>query len=513
MLSERSSGILAHISSLPSPCGIGDIGHSSYNFLSFLRQSDQSYWQFLPTGPTSDIFDNSPYMSNSAFAGNPLFISPDLLYKDGLIAKESLSSRAVFSPHRVSFAKARIFKDTLLKEAFSNFTSSTNHDFALFKKENQWLTDYAIFMTARELFDQTPWCNWPPALTRRDPKVLSEFRQKYQKRIAYYQFEQFTFFRQWRLLKEQAVEQGVLLFGDLPIYVGYDSVDVWANQEIFVLDESSRQPTHVSGVPPDYFSATGQRWGNPLYDWQNSSLQIRERLTQWWANRLAHLFSQVDVARIDHFRGFESYWSIPAANETAEKGRWLKGPGFPFFKEMRKRLGRMNIVAEDLGIITKEVASLRDDLEFPGMKVLQFAFDGNPHNDFLPHNFKNSQCIVYTGTHDNDTTLGWYLSDQLDDRQRDDIKRQANSHLHDNRAINHDLIYLAQSSISTLCIFPLQDILGFGGDCRMNTPGVAKGNWRWRCAEAFLSEEISAWLRESTRRFGRARRERKLESK
>ncbi|EKD39812.1 MAG: hypothetical protein ACD_75C00287G0001 [uncultured bacterium] len=273
------------------------------------------------------------------------------------------------------------------------------------------------------------------------------------------------------------------------------------------MDRQTLRPTNVSGVPPDYFSKTGQRWGNPLYDWQNDDRNIQEKLVSWWAKRLSHLFRMVDMVRIDHFRGFESYWSVPEQNPTAEDGEWLKGPGRIFFDKIAEILGPLNIVAEDLGIITPEVEILRDELGFPGMKVLQFAFDGNRDNSFLPHNFTTSHCIVYTGTHDNDTTVGWYLSDRLDDNQRATIKMIANRTLHDRSAIHLDLIYLAQSSIAGLCIFPLQDILGFGNDCKMNSPGIPTGNWRWRCAGEFLTAEVSGRMQTTTRLFGRARAE------
>ncbi len=506
MISKRSSGILAHITSLPSPYGIGDLGYSSQKFLSFLKKSEQTYWQFLPTVPTSSIFDHSPYMSNSAFAGNPLLLSPDLLFEAGLITRATLNEYPELSPYRTEFKEVKRHKELLLQKAFKNFLPAKKSGLEKFREENEWLSDYTLFKVAKDLYQSTAWSDWPTGIARRTNSYLVELKNSHRQRIEYYEFEQYEYFRQWQLLKQEATRQDIQLFGDLPIYVGYDSVDVWANQNIFQLSKLTHRPTHVAGVPPDYFSKTGQRWGNPLYDWQNSSPIIKEQLLGWWTKRLQHLFTQVDVARIDHFRGFESYWSIPEENDTAVDGEWLKGPGISFFQEIQKRLGPMNIVAEDLGIITEEVATLRDKLQFPGMKVLQFAFDGNLQNEFLPFNFKDPNSIVYTGTHDNDTTLGWFLSDQLNDKLRRDIKKQVNGDLNDYKKIHHDLIYLAQSSISKLCIFPLQDVLGFGNDCKMNSPGVPTGNWRWRCGEEFLAEEISNYLRETTISFGRGRK-------
>jgi len=328
-----------------------------------------------------------------------------------------------------------------------------------------------------------------------------------EKRINYYQFEQFIFYHQWNLLRSYAREKKIKLFGDLPIYMSYDSADVWANSELFLLNPESRKPTYVSGVPPDYFSKTGQRWGNPLYNWHDKDESVREKLFDWWVKRLAALFEQVDTARIDHFRAFESYWAIPENESTAVKGEWLKGPGKDFFTMIASNLGQLDIVAEDLGIITPEVEKLRDDLGFPGMKVLQFGFDGNTENSHLPHNFTTPNCVTYTGTHDNDTTVGWFFSDLLDDKQRTYIKKMVNRDLKDNSLIHRDLMYLAQSSISQLTIFPLQDILGFGNDCKMNSPGIPDGNWKWRCGDEFLTSDIAENLRFSTRLFGRGRKD------
>ncbi len=505
MINQRSSGILAHITSLPSPFGVGDIGISSYQFIDFLAQSNQSYWQFLPTGPTNSVFDNSPYMSTSAFAGSFLLLSPELLFQKGLISRNTLEDHPDFSPYITDHNAVKKYKRIILQEAFSHIDLDNSPGYSIFARTNSWLDDYAIFMTAKEVYKNNGWFTWPRELATRSGRAIKKFCEQNLERVNYYRFEQFEFFRQWLLLKKYAADKDIFLFGDLPIYVSYDSVDVWAEQQIFTLDPETLRPTHISGVPPDYFSKTGQRWGNPLYDWKNTNWNIQERLTNWWVARLSHLFTQVDIARIDHFRGFESYWSIPEENDTAIEGKWLKGPGKIFFDRIAEKLGPLNIVAEDLGIITPEVEALRDELNFPGMKVLQFAFDGNPDNSFLPHNFTSPHSIVYTGTHDNDTTLGWYLSDKLNDHQRAEVKRIANRDPHDSHEIHKDLIHLAQSSISMLCIFPLQDVLGFGNDCKMNSPGVPAGNWKWRCAKEFLTTEVAQQLTVSTHRFNRGR--------
>lgn len=516
MIQQRSSGILAHITSLPSPYGIGDLGLSSRKFIDYLVDCDQSYWQFLPTGPTHEPFDYSPYMSSSAFAGSFLLISPDLLYEAGLISIQTKDSHQVFSPYQTEYKEVAAYKKLLLEEAFSNFTNFPPNklaNYSIFLSQNQWLDDYAIFMTAKEIYNKQGWFHWPRELAMRSKVALEVFSQRYESRLNYYRFEQFEFFRQWQLMHSYAQKHHIQLFGDLPIYVSYDSVDVWANQQIFNLDRKTFSPIQVAGVPPDYFSETGQRWGNPLYTWHSKDKQVQEDLINWWAKRLANLFKLVDIARIDHFRGFESYWAIDEKCETAIDGTWLKGPGKAFFDQISKQLGPLNIVAEDLGIITAEVEVLRDELGFPGMKVLQFAFDGNPDNSFLPHNFTSPNFIVYSGTHDNNTAIGWFLSDKLSDSQRAEVRQIANRESDEQRDIHHDLIYMAHASIAALSIFPLQDVLGFGGDCKMNSPGIATGNWRWRCSREFLTSETAKRLRISTQRYNRGNRQRKSSQK
>jgi len=504
-LPQRGSGILAHITSLPSPYGIGDLGFSSHTFLEFLARAGQGYWQFLPTGPGCPVFDNSPYMSSSAFAGSPLLISPDLLLEEGLIQESTLTNRPAFSEYNVDFPKVTAFKNRLLQEAFTNFSPELQK-FTDFKINSPWLHDYTLFMALKEEFHDQGWFDWPAEIATRNPETMSALYPKHHERMEYYAFEQFEFFRQWQLLQIKAGKENIRLIGDIPIYVGWDSVDVWANQEIFTLDPQSLRPTHVAGVPPDYFSKTGQRWGNPLYRWQTRDQDVEKKLTDWWIERFRAVLRMVDTARIDHFRGFEAYWSIPEEEETAIQGEWLKGPGKLFFDKIFTALGPLDIIAEDLGIITPEVTDLRRSLGFPGMKVLQFAFDDNPDNSFLPHNFTSPNYVVYTGTHDNDTTVGWFLNDHLSPSLKQRIKKIANQQDDNHSAIHRDLIYLAMASIGRLTIFPLQDILGFGNDCRMNSPGTREGNWTWRCAPHFLTDSVSSWLRDETMLFGRSPR-------
>jgi 4-alpha-glucanotransferase len=497
----RSSGILAHISSLPSPYGIGDIGYSSWKFIDFLNASGQSLWQFLPTVPTSPVFDNSPYMGNSAFAGSPLLISLELLEEDKLL-KDVFPPPFSFSEYQTDFKKVTQFKNQALQAAFDTFNKK-DKTFLSFVEDSRWLSDYCLFMSLKEVHEQKGWFDWPQELASRQPAALEKAKQQLKERWQYYAFEQFIFDKQWNQLHQKAKDKNIRLIGDLPIYVGWDSADVWANQEIFNLDPKTHAPTHVSGVPPDYFSETGQRWGNPLYRWDSHNNNVLKKLYEWWTDRFRAIFTMVDIVRVDHFRGFEDYWSIPASHKTAIKGKWVKGPGIKFFQELHKSLGKLDIIAEDLGEITPEVIKLRDDLGLPGMKILQFAFDNNRDNAFLPFNFSNSNSVIYTGTHDNDTTVGWFLSNKLNDNQRMEIKKYCNKKTFGVEEIHKDLIYLALSSISQYSIFPLQDVLGFGNDCRMNSPGSKEGNWSWRCAERFLTQDIAHWLRTECQLFYR----------
>ncbi len=511
----RASGVLLHISSLPSPFGIGDLGQGSFDFIDFLSQSGQQYWQILPLGPTSEVFGNSPYMSSSAFAGNPLLISPEQLVEDGLLQQEELElSKCDFSPYTVDFAQVTDWKKKILWQAWQTFQQQNspaeqNRFFTQLTDKHHWLTKYSLFMVLKEQFHQQNWLEWPKKIRRYQPKAIRKVEKKFQEEIRYFQFEQYLFFKQWEKLHSYAQEKGVQFIGDLPIYVGLDSADVWTQQEIFTL-AATGEPTHVAGVPPDYFSKTGQLWGNPLYRWDSTG-EVKEKLLTWWQQRLQVTLSTVDLVRIDHFRGFESYWSVPAQEKTALNGSWKPGPGRAFFQEMESRLDRSDrsgipvnlpIIAEDLGVITPAVEKLRDDLHFPGMKILLFAFDEDPHNAYLPHNITRN-CVVYTGTHDNDTAVGWYLSEEVSGKAKELAAKYANCQHPDASDFHKQMIHLAQSSVAALCILPMQDVLGFGNDCRMNRPGTVKNNWQWRCAPQFITASLAAELRETTAFFGR----------
>lgn len=503
MLLARGSGILLHITSLPGRYGIGDLGRGAHRFVDFLAAAGQKYWQFLPLGPTSPELDNSPYMGLSAFAGNPLLISPELLAEEGLLPQRLLDTVPDFSEYLVEFNRVLPWKQELLAAAFQVFQYEGGAEgFDNFCRASPWLGDYALFMALREEQRLLPWYEWPRELAGRNDQALATARQRLAERVRYHQFLQYCFHRQWQRLRAYAKERGVRLIGDIPIYVAPDSADVWAQQECFTLHSKSLRPTHVAGVPPDYFSETGQRWGNPLFRWHSRDPQVRERLYGWWRERFRQIFATVDIVRIDHFRGFESYWEIPASEPDAVRGRWVKGPARQFFAQMEAAIGDLPIIAEDLGIITPEVEILRDSLGFPGMKVLQFAFDLDAKNAYLPHNYPTTNCVVYTGTHDNDTTVGWYFSDKVPSASKKWALRYA--HSQEGSPIHWDFIRMAFASVAAVAMVPLQDVLGFGSDCRMNMPGTPRGNWRWRVASRFLSNEVGASLREITTFYNRA---------
>lgn len=505
MLKHRGSGILLHVTSLAGDRGIGDLGPSARQFIDFLKSAGQSYWQILPVCPSSSAFDYSPYMGLSAFAGNPLLISPDLLVDDGLLLAAEVESLAGFSPYLVAYQEVAQSKEQLFRLAFDRFIARGDVErFQEFCEEQSWLDDYALFTVLRKRFNGACWVDWPRDLATRDRHAIKQALTKSRDEIQYHKFVQYLFFDQWSQMRGYAALNGVKIIGDLPIYVGYDSVDVWVDREFFLLDPLTSRPTHVAGVPPDYFSETGQRWGNPLYRWTISGGGDNETLYSWWRQRFSKNFELVDLLRVDHFRGFDAYWEIPADEETAVNGRWVNGPGISFFMKMARSIGSLPLIAEDLGTITPEVEELRDRLEYPGMKILQFAFDSDTANPYLPHNFVSPNCVVYTGTHDNDTTVGWYLSPKVMETSKAKAKRYAHS---DGNLIHQDFIRLAFSSVACLAIVPLQDVLGFGGDCRMNTPSTASGNWRWRCASQFLTDEVASWLREETIFYGRLQRE------
>ena len=498
MLEKRTSGILLHLTSLPGSHGIGDLGPGAYRFIDFLAGAGQSCWQFLPTGPTSTAFDNSPYMCRSVFAGNPLLINLEFLVQDNCLSDKDLEGGSGFSDYSVDYKKVTAFKNALLFKAFSNFIKSgQSSDFKLFcHTHNNWLDDYALFMGFREEFQGKPWYEWPDSAARRDMKTLRQYAAKHADRLLYYKFVQFVFFSQWHKVYEYAQAKNISLIGDIPIYVALDSADVWSNLELFKIDAQTLEPLQVAGVPPDYFSETGQRWGNPVYKWKTEDGKINKKLYDWWLARFRLIFSMMDMVKIDHFRGFEAFWEIPAREKTAINGKWVKGPGKSFFTTIKAKLKELPIIAEDLGVITPAVEKMLTQLGFPGMRVLQFAFESDEKNPYLPHNFEQTNTIVYTGTHDNNTTLGWFMGDKLTEITRDRIRRYLNSY--DDRRISWEFTRLAMSSVAALAIIPLQDILGFGEDCQMNRPGTRSGNWLWRCAPLFLDEAVEQRLLEMT---------------
>lgn len=493
----RLSGVLLHPTSLPSLYGIGDLGQDAYDFIDFLEASGQHIWQILPLSPTG--FGDSPYQSFSAFAGQPLLISPDHLMELGLLKDGDICDAKIENDGHIDYGNVISKKTALFHKAYETFlkemdrflTESYN---AFCEANKDWLFDYSLFMALKDVHGGQAWLSWEESY--RNPKT--SFKKKLAKRLTkemgYYSFLQFLFFEEWFAVKKYANEKGIQIIGDLPIFVSMDSADVWANQHLFQLD-SKGYPTAVAGVPPDYFCETGQLWGNPLYNW---TAHKKEKYA-WWIRRIKNQLSLTDYLRIDHFRGFEAYWSVPAGEETAMNGKWIKGPGDDLFLNMQKALGKsLPIIAEDLGVITPEVEALRDRFHFPGMKVLQFAFDSEEESTFLPHRLTTTNCICYTGTHDNDTAKGWY--ETAPEIYRDKVRRYMNT---DGKRIHWDFIRTCLGTIATYAIFPLQDVLGVGTEGRMNCPGVAAGNWSWRYTKDALSEDLAKDLYKITKLYGR----------
>lgn len=497
MLPQRASGILLHPTSLPSPFGIGDLGTEAYRFIDFLAESAQQYWQVLPLGPTG--YGNSPYLSYSALAGNPLLISPEKLREEGWLEASDWANFPEFPAKRVDYDLVVETKMPLLRQAFDRFNQAppTKHaDYEDFCSHHaHWLDDYALFMALKEAYGGQSWNQWDKTLAKREPQVLNEWRDRLQTQIRFFKYLQYEFFRQWQHLKQYANDRGIKIFGDIPIYVAHDSVEVWAHQDIFCLDEETGEPSLMAGVPPDYFSATGQLWGNPVYNWE----QVERNNFEWWLQRFEGILEKVDLIRIDHFRGFEAFWAVKQGQQDAREGEWIKAPGDRFFQLLGEKLGQLPIVAEDLGLITPEVEALRDRFGFPGMKVLQFAFGDSPDNPYLPFNYHNRNCIVYTGTHDNDTTVGWFENLPSPDQ------KQVIEYLGCvcPEGIHWSLIRLALSSVANLAIIPLQDLLGLGSEAKMNTPGQQEGNWEWRYTCEQLTSEIQDRLLRLTQMYGR----------
>jgi 4-alpha-glucanotransferase len=498
MLDFRASGVLLHPTSLPSRFGIGDLGENAYRFVDFLANSNQQIWQILPIGPTG--YGNSPYLSYSALAGNPLLISPAILQQQDLLTWEDLQHLPDFPLDRVDFGGVINIKMPLLRKASDRFkaiaSTKVKEAFQRFcNRQNDWLSDYALFMSLKEAHDGRGWNQWSADIASRQPQAMVEWATKLADDIFFHKFVQYQFFSQWQNLKQYANEQGIKLFGDIPIYVAHDSADVWAHRHIFQLDPDTGEAALMAGVPPDYFSDTGQLWGNPVYNWQ----ELEKTDFKWWIRRVEAILEYVDIVRIDHFRGFQAYWAVPQGEATAMNGTWLDAPGDEFFQRLEKQLGKLPIVAEDLGVITPEVEALRDKFSFPGMKILQFAFDSDRANGFLPYNYTDRNCIVYTGTHDNDTTVGWF----------NERSPEAQANVVDylgcvgNDGIHWAMIRLALSSIGNTVIIPFQDILGLGTDAKMNTPSQATGNWGWRCRAEAFNDELSDRLKHLTHLYGR----------
>jgi 4-alpha-glucanotransferase len=506
MASSRASGILLHPTSLPGPFGVGDLGPEAYAFANFLVASGQSLWQVLPLGPTG--YGDSPYACYSAFAGNTLLVSPEQLLNDGLLAKENLNSISPSSPGRVDFESAHKYKNALLGKSFQWFKQSNDPELGdafqnFCRRQAWWLDDYALFRALKELHGGVAWNEWEPSIARREPAALAHANEQLQEQVQAQRFYQFLFFKQWFALKDYCNARGIKLIGDIPIFVAQDSADVWTNPDQFKLDQNG-VPLVVAGVPPDYFSTTGQLWGNPLYHWD----RMLADGFRWWIQRVQATLQTVDIVRIDHFRGFAACWEIPGGDKTAERGRWVEAPGRELFTAIRKALGELPIIAEDLGVITPDVEALRDDFGFPGMRVLQFAFTSDTKNIDLPHNY-HKNVVVYSGTHDNDTTVGWFSSiagagstrnaEQIE-RERRRCMRYLNT---DGKEIHWDFIRAVLASVANKAIVPLQDLLGLGTEARMNLPNSMSGNWVWRFKAGALTHETGARLKELTELYVR----------
>lgn len=499
---------MLHPTSLPGTYGVGDLGDEAHLFIDFLAASGQSLWQVLPLGPTG--YGDSPYQSFSAFAGNTLLVSPGCLREEDLLKKSDFVDAPKFSDERVDFGAAIEFKNKLLKRAFENFRHTADTglrgSFETFSQnEALWLDDYALYRAMKDARDGAAWNKWERPISKREPAALAAAREALREQIEAHKFYQFLFFKQWHALKKYCHQRGVAIVGDIPIFVAHDSADVWVNPHLFKLNEDG-SPRVVAGVPPDYFSATGQLWGNPLYDWEH----LQSENFRWWIARVSSMLQTVDILRIDHFRGFAASWEIPGGDLTAERGRWVNAPGRELFTAIREALGDVPILAEDLGVITPDVELLRDDFNFPGMRILQFAFGGDSKNIDLPHNYHRN-VVVYTGTHDNDTTVGWFKSAAGDGagstRKPEQIERERKfclAYLNSKgKEIHWDFIRAALASVANIAIIPLQDVLGLGNDARMNLPNSTTGNWSWRYPAGALTNKLRDRLKELTALYGR----------
>ncbi len=490
---QRASGILLHITSLPSPYGIGDLGPQAYRWLDVLAQTKQKYWQILPINPTDAINYHSPYSCSSAFAGNTLLISLEQLAQEGLLKNADMRRTPKFSAGKVDYRKVLSFKKKILAAAYQRFAEVKKRDaYEQFCLANAyWLNDFVLFAVIKNYFKGTAWSVWPAEMRQRDPAALKKAEKRFSRQIEEIKFYQYIFFKQWSALKKYSKQKGINVIGDIPIYVNYDSADTWTHQDLFKIGAAG-ELLFVGGVPPDYFSATGQRWGNPVYRWD----RLQEKGYAWWVKRLAHNLEMFDYVRIDHFRGFLQYWEIPAGEKTAVHGRWVDGPKDDFFKALLQHFPQIPIIAEDMGIITPDVTALMERFGFPGMKVLLFGFgDDMQKNPYLPHNF-GKNCVVYTGTHDNNTVAGW-LKQDAKSQEKINLAQYLGYGISES-TLPWDLTVLAMRSSANAAIIPVQDILGLGQTARMNTPGTLKGNWQWRLELNTLTPALLKRFRELT---------------
>lgn len=503
----RSSGVLLHPTSLPGRFGIGDLGREAYQFVDFLVAAGQSLWQVMPLGPTG--YGDSPYQSFSAFAGNTMLISPERLVSDGLLSDDDLEGAPESDSERVDFGKVIEFKKGILKKAFDNFTRSSSNNLreqlnGFRHYASAWLADYALFTAIKDEKNNAVWNTWEPEIAKREPAALSARREELSGQVEAQEFYQYLFFKQWLELKAYCMQKGIKLIGDMPIFAAHNSADVWAHPDLFKLDEEGN-PTVVAGVPPDLFSDTGQLWGNPLYNWE----RMRATGYRWWIERMRATLRTVDIVRVDHFRGFAASWEVPARDETAVNGKWVEVPGKDLFETLKVSLGELPVLAEDLGTITPDVHDLRDGLGFPGMRVLQFAFGGTSDNTHLPHNYVHN-TVVYTGTHDNDTVVGWFKAQAgegttLNAEHIEYERRFCKKYLHSTgKDIHWDFIRAALASVADIAIIALQDLLGLESSARMNLPASEEGNWGWRFKSGALTGKLSSKLKEMTETYGRA---------
>ncbi|AKN32834.1 4-alpha-glucanotransferase [Clostridium carboxidivorans P7] len=490
---KRSSGVLMHITSLPGSYGIGTFGKEAYKFVDFLEKSSQSYWQVLPLGITGA--GDSPYQSFSAFAGNPYFIDLDFLTEQGLLRREDYENVDFGSNYtKVDYEKIFSNKMPILRLAFERSKGMYESEISRFRQDNKfWIEDYSLYMAIKCKFGLRSWQNWDRSIKLRNKETIDNYKEELKDEIDYWIFLQYLFFTQWFNLKKYANDKGIKIIGDIPIYVAEDSADTWANSEIFVLDEDKR-PIVVSGCPPDAFSTTGQLWGNPIYNW----LHLEKVNYKWWVERIKLNSILYDVTRVDHFRGFESFWEVPYGEKTAVNGKWVKGAGIKLFDTVKKALGEVDIIAEDLGYITQEVIDFRNASGFPGMKVLEFAFDTREQSNYLPHNY-DKNCIVYTGTHDNETVMGW-----MENTKKEDVDfAKKYFKLDDEEGYNWGFIRGSLSSVANLAIAQFQDYLGLGNEARMNIPSTIGGNWQWRVEKEMLTDKLAEKINNITRLYGR----------